>query len=226
MSIIKKIYIKLTKQYGFSVLEIILAVALFAIIASGAVASMIGSFSATRLAEEQTQAGMLAAEGAEAVQSIRDQSWNNVTNGAHGLTKSSGQWAFNSTSDVTGKFTRVITILDVFRDAGGTIVTTGGTLDPDTKKVLVVVSWLAGPNRNNGVTINIYVTRWRLGKNIAPPTPTPTAGPTATPTPANCNAYCLANYSVAGACKKPNQCTGIQAGKILDCTGPNTCCCQ
>lgn len=41
-------------------------------------------------------------------------------------------------------FTRYFYVNDVFRDSGGSIVTSGGTDDPDTKQFTVVVSWPEG----------------------------------------------------------------------------------
>jgi prepilin-type N-terminal cleavage/methylation domain-containing protein len=61
-----------------------------------------------------------------------------------------------------------------------------------------------------------------------PPTATrtPTPTPTRTPTPANCTQYCQQNYVVPGTCRKPNLCSGINAGKIFNCVGSDICCCQ
>ena len=57
-------------------------------------------------------------------------------------------------------------------------------------------------------------------------TPTPTTTTTPTPTPANCNGYCQQKYTLSGSCKKQNQCSGYNEGRIYECTSPNICCCQ
>jgi type II secretory pathway pseudopilin PulG len=63
----------------------------------------------------------------------------------------------------------------------------------------------------------------------ATPTPvlTPTSTPpTPTPTPANCNQFCQQKWSLPGACRKSNACSGHNEGRIYECRSPNICCCQ
>lgn len=151
------------KIYGFFLIEFIVAVSLFAIIGGGAVAVILGSLSSSRLASEQTTASNLAAEGIEAVKSIKNQSWSAVTNGPHGISNAGNVWSFSGTSDVTPPFTRVITVSDVNR-LGGAIVTSGGTLDPETKKVVSTVSWNFTPTRTNSVVLTSYLTNWQMTK--------------------------------------------------------------
>src|SRR5581483_10297635 len=50
-------------------------------------------------------------------------------------------WSLASGTETINGYTRSIVISDVFRDATGKIVTTGGTLDPSTKKIVVTLSW-------------------------------------------------------------------------------------
>jgi Tfp pilus assembly protein PilV len=210
-------------QSGISLIEIIIAIAVFTMIVMGTMSVVLGSFSMSRQAEEGSKAGLLAQEGMEAVNSLKNQNWNNVTNGAHGITKTGGTWTFTGTSDTTEKYTRVITVSDVFRDGSGNIVTLGGTIAPETKKVSVIVSWNFGGTRHDGVVINQYVTRWQVGKNNVQPTPT--NAPAATPIPANCAAHCALS-SQTGSCTKPHQCSGTKVGKMFNCTSSNICCCQ
>ena len=56
---------------SFSVLEIVLAMGLFAIVVSGAVGVVLQAFSTTRLGEEETKATFLATEGLEAARAIQ-----------------------------------------------------------------------------------------------------------------------------------------------------------
>src|SRR3990172_3809630 len=65
---------------GFSVLEVILAVALFMIFSTGAVTTVIQSYNANRLGTENTVASQFAAEGIEAVKSIKNRGYANLTN--------------------------------------------------------------------------------------------------------------------------------------------------
>lgn len=149
---------------GQSLVEFIVAVSILIMMGTVISVAVLGSYSTSRLGQEETFASALATEGIEAVVSIRNQNWNNLTNGNHGLTNSTNVWSFINTSDVTDKFTRVITIADVFRDDGD-IVQSGGTLDPNTKKINVSVSWDFTPTRNNAVTYTQYLTNWQTGRS-------------------------------------------------------------
>lgn len=128
------------KLRGQSLVEVIIAVAIFVIIAGSSVVTILGSFLTSRLGEEETQATLLVIEGLEAAQSIRNQDWNDLTDGDHGLL-SSGSWSFSGTSDTDGKFSRVVNVSSVERDLNGDIVESGGTVDEDTKKVVSSVTW-------------------------------------------------------------------------------------
>src|SRR5258708_5508033 len=63
---------------GFSVVEVILAAAIFLIFSSGSIAVVLQGFDANRTGAEVTIANQYAAEGIEAVRSIRDQSYTNI----------------------------------------------------------------------------------------------------------------------------------------------------
>lgn len=172
------------KSKGQSVIEIIVAVAIFVIIASSSVIAVIGSFSTTRLGEEETVATLITTEGHEAVQSIRNQNWENLVDGNYGLDNSTGSWKFAGTSDTdpSGKFTRVVNILSVERGESGEIVLSGGVVDEDTKKITVTTSWNFTPSRNNSAEIITYLTNWQKSKSQAG------AGSSTITT---CNEYCV-----------------------------------
>lgn len=217
---------KWVQQSGQSVVEIIVALALFLIIAGGSVAAIVGSLTTTRLAEEESQATLYAVEGIEAVQSIRNQNWSLITNGTYGVSNSGGTWAFSGSSDDpdgSGKFTRVITISNVNRNSSGTIVSSGGTNDPSTKLIDATVSWDFTPSRNNSVSIQTYITDWQFSRG------TPgSSGPTLT----SCNQYCVHQAYTSGVCEPvappcANSGGVHKPGGDQFCTGSptDTCCC-
>ena len=209
---------------GFSILEVLIAIALLAIIASGSVVAVVGSFSSIRLGKEKSLANLLAYEGIEAATSIRNQNWSNLTNGDHGLIKVSSVWTFSSTLDTyNNKFNRVVAVNDVYRDTNGSIIDSGGTLDPDTKKVISTVNWYFTSARQNQVTVTKYLTNWQFSKNqsLTPMPPITT-----------CSDYCLVYAYTSGTCRtNVTQCTNN--GEINEpsadayCVGTNdTCCCR
>lgn len=158
----------MSNQKGFTVVEIILAAALFVIFAVGVMTAILQGLDINRLGEEQTTANQYATEGIEAVRSIKNQNFTNLANSVGvGVGRSGGVWAFSGVNNQFGpsnKYTRVLTVSDVQRDGGGNIVASGGTVDPSTKKITSTVSWNVSPTRPNSVALSTYLTNWKAKK--------------------------------------------------------------
>ena len=147
---------------GFSVIEVILAAALFMIFVSGISTVVITGLVGNRLGEEQTVAAEYAVEGLEAAKSIRNQDFTFLVNtSGTGITITGGVWTFSGTNNTFGKYLRTISVEDVFRDGSGNIVSSGGTVDADTKKVSSVVLWVFTPVRPKNVSLSTYLTNFR-----------------------------------------------------------------
>lgn len=153
---------------GFSVLEVILAVALFMIFSTGAVMTVVQGYNANRLGTENTVANQFAAEGIEAVKSIKNQDFANlnaVNNQPRGLMRNgSNVWAFDidGTSDTLEKYTRTVKVESVNRNAvppAGDIVPSGSP-DPDTKKITSTVTWNFNSARPETTTLVSYLSDW------------------------------------------------------------------
>ncbi len=150
-----------SEKNGFSLVEIIVAVALFAVITRGGIIGMIAPLSSNRSSGEISKATQLAQEGLEAVRSIRDLDFTSLVGGTKGVGVSSSVWAFVGTSDVTDKFTRIINITNASRDAGGTLVASGGTTDPDTFVVKTDVNWNYSTGDTRNVSMLTLLSNWR-----------------------------------------------------------------
>lgn len=157
-------------QKGFSILEIILASAIFITFASASVIAVVQGYNANRLGSEFTIANQFASEGIEAVRSIKNKSFTtlgSVDTNPRGLTTTGNSWGFDTsgTSDifVNGKnYTRQVKIDPVNRDATpplGNIVTSG-TLDTDSKKVTSTVTWNFNTARAESVSLTTYLSDW------------------------------------------------------------------
>ena len=150
---------------GFSLIEIIIAIAIFSLILAGGLTGFIPVLNQNRQSTEITQANRLAEEGLEAVRSIRNRDFNLLSNGNKGVGISNNLWTFSGTTDITDKFTRQISITVANRDAGGSLVATGGTTDPDTWLIKSLVTWNYGVGETKQFSLNTILTNWR--KNIA-----------------------------------------------------------
>ncbi len=151
------------KRNAFSLLEVILASAVFVIFVSGAVTTTLRGLQLNRQGAEYTIATQYAAEGIEAVRSIKNQAFANLVNTAStGIAKSGAVWTFSGTNTVFDKYTRTIEIADVNRDGSGNIVPAPtGTLDPLSKKATSTVSWLVGAGNTQTISTTSYFTNWK-----------------------------------------------------------------
>ena len=157
------------RQKGFSVLEVILAAAIFVIFSTGAIIVVAHGYNSNRLGSELTVSNQFAAEGIEAVRSIKNRAYGNLNNSLGTGVDRDGTfnyWTFGGANDLLthnsgDDYTRVLKVEDVNRDVSGNIVTSGGTLDPDTKKITSTVTWNFNSARPETTALVDYLTDWR-----------------------------------------------------------------
>ncbi len=130
------------KNSGHLLIEILLASAIFAVAVP---ALMVGLSTATDGKAQQLQrlqASTLLRESQEAVRSVREKGWTIFAqNGTYYPVIQGNTWSFATGSATTDGFTREIVVSDVFRDSSGKIASSGGVLDPSTKKLVTSVWW-------------------------------------------------------------------------------------
>ena len=118
-------------------------------------------------AADKVQALYLLEEGTEAVRYLRDEGYTtNITPligaGARYLDPAAGSWTVTTTNTpIFGVFTRTVLLEDVYRknsDSDIVPVTSGDpkTVDPDTAKLTISVSWGTGSVQTVTYVANIY----------------------------------------------------------------------
>ena len=127
-------------------MEVLLAIVIFALLVGVFVSSLIYSQENEHLAGNRARATFIAKEGLEAVRNIRDDNFDNLTIGAHGLVVSGNVWNFSGSSDTVDIFTRVINISDV---------------DAVTKLITSTITWKQNEQRNGEVTLTMRLTNWQ-----------------------------------------------------------------
>lgn len=133
---------------GFSLLELVLAIAIFSLGAVSLATLLIDSNISTKLSIERTEALLYAKEGVGAVRTIRDADWDSVIEGEYGLEYTDGSWAFSEEPDlIDSKYTRTVTIEDSATS---------------TKNVSVNVSWEPNSSRVSSTTIDTIITDWQM----------------------------------------------------------------
>lgn len=138
------------KEKGQSLLELILAVGIFTIIISGLAYLVFDSYFSGLLAEKITKADFLAQEGLEAVRSIRDNNFDDLTAGFHGLAISAGHWVFQGNEEdidlqlKNGKRTIEIEDIGQYR-----------------KKITSTVNWRFSEAITKEIKLLTYFTNWQ-----------------------------------------------------------------
>ncbi|MGE5327786.1 MAG: type IV pilus modification PilV family protein [Thiobacillus sp.] len=134
-----------TKESGFSLAEVLMAVAIFALFATAIVGGLIYGRESTQLAGTRQRAVKLADECQEAVRGIRDGNYSNLTNGTFGLLLSGGHWTLSGSSDVTDIFTRSVNIADGVANQ---------------KVITCNVTWTQNLQRTGNIQTVSYLTNW------------------------------------------------------------------
>lgn len=137
---------------GVSLVEVLLASALFSLMLAGFAGVYLYGVEATALSGNRAQAAFLAEEGFEIVRNIGEADFENLLEGTHGLGVSGSVWGFVGVSDTNGIFTRSVQISSV---------------DADRKNVVVEVSWDQNLQRSGVVTIESQLTNWRATSGTA-----------------------------------------------------------
>ncbi len=136
----------LQSQGGFSLVEVMLSVAVFAMIATALVGAVIYARESANVAGLRTRAGFLAQEGVEAVRAIRDQDFTSLAAGTYGLNVVSGRWTLVPTPDVTEGFTRSVAIT---------------TQSETAMQITVTVTWNQTLQRTGSIARTENLTDWR-----------------------------------------------------------------
>jgi prepilin-type N-terminal cleavage/methylation domain-containing protein len=130
---------------GFSLLELVVAIGIFATLASGITYLILVPLSPFSGAGDSREMARFANEARQALFIIKDKSWKEIEDNDSGSNLKvsrnvNGDWVLAAGTEVRGSFTRAITIATVTRDTNSVIVTSGGSNDPSTKKAIVTVS--------------------------------------------------------------------------------------
>lgn len=147
---------KLHTQEGFTIVELIVALALFAIFVSGAAILIVGAYTSTRRGEALTQAALSSQQVFEAVNSIAGYKFNELQAGNYTLDDSTGTWEL---APSTGNDDVVVTIEDVARD-GSSDITGTGTNDPHTRFIHAIVNYDIREGASRSTSASQYITDW------------------------------------------------------------------
>jgi prepilin-type N-terminal cleavage/methylation domain-containing protein len=137
---------KLQNKRGFSLVEIILAVSIFALCVTGLTGALIYGQQSGLIASHRAQAIFLANEGIEATQNIASENFSNLEDGIFGLVISNNTYVFSGSSDTWDIYERNITI---------------SSINDNTKKIESNVTWSQGYIDEGESLLTTYITNWK-----------------------------------------------------------------
>jgi type II secretory pathway pseudopilin PulG len=147
------------KQIGQSLVEIILVIGLSSIILPALLTGLVSSRQGKVQQSQRTQATYLLNGTVDAIRSVREKDWVSFAiNGVFHPVIVGSNWSLAAGTTTINGFIQNVTIENVNRNTDGTIVATGGTPDPSTKKVIVSISW-DQPSASS-IEETLYMTRY------------------------------------------------------------------
>src|SRR3990167_11249546 len=126
---------------GQSLVELLIAIGLLAVLLPAILTGLISSREGKAQQQQRSQATALLKESQEAVRSIREKGWGNLTDDTYHPVVSGSSWSLVAGSENILGFTRQVVISAAQRNSSGMIVDTGGTVDHSSKKIVASVSW-------------------------------------------------------------------------------------
>ncbi|PIS39155.1 MAG: hypothetical protein COT33_03460 [Candidatus Nealsonbacteria bacterium CG08_land_8_20_14_0_20_38_20] len=154
---------------GLTVVELLVVIAISTVALTSFLGLVSFSFGISVLIKHTDQANALAQEIMEAVRNFRDGTdWNATGLGKLATstdyfpqaTSTPKIWQLIPGKETVDIFERKVVFEDVRRDGDDNIVASGGTFDPDTKKVTVNVSW-SEKGEIRQIKLVTYLTNWK-----------------------------------------------------------------
>lgn len=156
------------KNSGFSIIEILVAITLIAVISVSIFNVNFYNSKVRRINDERTTALYYAVEGIEIAKMMR---WDQLALGDYYFVKNGDVWDINSGSElIDNTYSRTVNVSSVSRQSvyQGNVfgdIVASGNVDPDTKKVTVTIDWLSRAGSNKQEFLETYIhrfsaTRW------------------------------------------------------------------
>lgn len=129
-------------QKGQSLVELLIAIGLATLILPAILTGLAAGRGGRAQQEQRLEASSYLKESQEGVRSIAQRGWSNIqTNGTYHVEVSGGKYVLATGARSVDDYSVSIVISDTYRNSSGAIISSGGTVDPSTKKVVTSVSW-------------------------------------------------------------------------------------
>jgi len=142
----------LSNKKGLSIVELLIAITVFGMVAAAIIILILNVYSNIQQNKEESLAIFLAEEGLEAARAVRDNDWDVLTIGEHGLIISGNNWVFQGTEE---------DISDRLRQGERKIIVQDIDSDPDKRKVTSQITWEISETQSRNVSLITYLTNWQ-----------------------------------------------------------------
>lgn len=138
---------QILSQKGFGLIEIIITAAIIVVSFTAFISFILFSRDATLKVQRKTEAVSAAEEAVEIVRKLKDDNWTaniaSLTAGTTYYPKLTGStWSLTTTNPSPSNYYQTTVVFSsVSRDGSFNIVSSGGTNDPNSKKVVVTTTW-------------------------------------------------------------------------------------
>jgi hypothetical protein len=153
---------------GFSLAELLLGMALFALLITSVASFSIDAIRAVRNSSTKVVAAQRIQEMSNALLLNKDALWSlivsNTGAGSKSLVYQNNTYVFQDGAVSDIGISLQFTIAQTYRDALGNIVASGGTLDVHTRTVIFTAQWTDFLGLPNSVASTVYVSDWNTLK--------------------------------------------------------------
>lgn len=132
-------------QKGQTMLEVVIALAIFLLGTGAAAALLLTQFSGVQAQGKTLQATSIAELGLEAVRAIRNRDWFLLREGTYGLTVENNTFKLTDTPLTANEFTLSITITEI---------------DETTRDIVSIVTWESSSGNKHSVRLQKQLTDW------------------------------------------------------------------
>lgn len=155
---------KTNRKIGFSIMELILAVGVFAILVGSLTVFSLDAYRASYNSQKRIEAALILQEASNSLLSIKNDNWAEILQSADGqprrLVFANGKYSIQSGAESINDFVISITVTTAQRDGSGLIVILGGTPDERSRKIDINVAWTDNFNRSQSVNSTLFVNDW------------------------------------------------------------------
>lgn len=148
-----------------ALVEILVAITFFILIVGTISLFSIDSVRTSAGTAKKDQANEIIKELVTGINQNKNDVWNNISDIPLNTPKSvsfvNNKYTIVNGTTVTNGITTSFSLSSVYRDGSGNIVTSGGTLDPRSRKVTFTATWSDISTGNKTTTYDYYINDWR-----------------------------------------------------------------